>query len=710
MGDKIGVVSNVVTTTDNGTGLEFKIWIPIKPNQIHFAESINNELTGVNFRNLPHGEINAQPQEEGGHSNAQNRPRIQYSAPADQILPHREQSFYRADPVERAETPQEQGGHSNPLTYPTEEPEGHSNPITYQPIKKYPQWSADYQRTPSGSDGGSSEMLQASIPADKIGSNREEEISENDDHESPKHRLQGRAHIADKALEYEMIEDAELERPRHRVQGRAHIGDQALKYGRCQIADKALEQETTEDDDLEGPRHRLQGRAHIADKALEYDSKVPRKQIVKGHAKEQQTQQNDHVSIHINNLVDSMKEKLKILRPVSDSICIYRVSDELRDLNEKAYTPHTVSIGPFHYGKENLALMEDEKIRYVERFLLRSNISMEELFKETLEMEPRLRNSYAEKIYYISRTFVTMVLVDGVFILEYLIRRHHRDWESNDPIFNKQRMTNTIRFDLLLLENQVPFFFIDHLFRLSKKPEIRSLSMIKLVRRFLEESTGWDWLVKDSYNDDNQIDPQHIIDFLSINLLPPKPQQGQELKVRTSPSIFELHGAGVKFRSTSKRHFLDIEFKNGILEIPTWKINDRTEILFRNLLAYEQCNPPHHYLSDYIAFMDMLINVDQDVELLVRNGIIENLLQDNQSVADLVNNLSKNNVIYDKDFYFSGLVGELKSYCERPWHKWKANLKQEYFKNPWTIISVIAAVFLLLLTILQSVCSVLQVL
>ncbi|XP_065859682.1 UPF0481 protein At3g47200-like [Euphorbia lathyris] len=398
--------------------------------------------------------------------------------------------------------------------------------------------------------------------------------------------------------------------------------------------------------------------------------------------------------------MDNIREKLKIVRPVSNSVCIYRVSDQLRDLNEKAYTPHTVSIGPFHHGKENLALVEDEKIRYVDCFLLRSNISMEELFKETLEMEQRLRNSYAEKINFSSQNFVTIMLVDGIFILEYLLRRRHRDWEPYDPIFNKQRLTNTIRFDLLLLENQIPFFFIDNLFRVSKKPEIRSLSMIKLVRRFLEESTGWDWLVKDSYNDDKQTDPQHILDFLSINLLPPKPRQGQELKIRTSPSIFELHGAGVKFRSSSDKHFLDIEFKNGILEIPTWKINDQTEILFRNLLAYEQCNTPHHYLSDYIAFMDMLIDVDQDVELLVRNEIIENLLQDNQSVADLVNNLSKNNVIYDKDFYFSGLVEELNIYCERPWHKWKANLKQEYFKNPWTIISVIAAVFLLLLQVL----------
>ncbi|KAL6202972.1 hypothetical protein ACLB2K_026676 [Fragaria x ananassa] len=42
---------------------------------------------------------------------------------------------------------------------------------------------------------------------------------------------------------------------------------------------------------------------------------------------------------------------------------IYRVPEKLRRLNENAYTPRVVSIGPFHHGKESLKPMEEHKKR-----------------------------------------------------------------------------------------------------------------------------------------------------------------------------------------------------------------------------------------------------------------------------------------------------------------------------------------------------------
>jgi hypothetical protein len=108
--------------------------------------------------------------------------------------------------------------------------------------------------------------------------------------------------------------------------------------------------------------------------------------------------------------------------------------------------------------------------------------------------------------------------------------------------------------------------------------------------------------------------------------------------------------------------------------------------------------------------LSLLVPDAKDVEILVKKGIIENWLHDNDAVSRLVRNLSKENVINVNNFYFSGVVEDLNKYYRKRRHKWKAFLKQNYFRNPWTIISVVAAAVLVTLSIIQTVCSIIQVL
>ena len=51
--------------------------------------------------------------------------------------------------------------------------------------------------------------------------------------------------------------------------------------------------------------------------------------------------------------------------------CIYRVTINLRKVNEEAYTPPLISIGPFHYGRRDLNPMQEQKQRYSQYFLER---------------------------------------------------------------------------------------------------------------------------------------------------------------------------------------------------------------------------------------------------------------------------------------------------------------------------------------------------
>jgi hypothetical protein len=130
----------------------------------------------------------------------------------------------------------------------------------------------------------------------------------------------------------------------------------------------------------------------------------------------------------------------------------------------------------------------------------------------------------------------------------------------------------------------------------------------------------------------------------------------------------------VKFKRPEKSSSLDIRFSNGILEIPQLKIFDQTEILFRNLQAFEQCHGRNAqtFINDYIF----------------KYFINENIC-------------STNNFLWD-------VCEELDSHCRKRRHKWKATLKQVYFNNPCTSISVVAASFILILTVIQTVCSIIH--
>ena len=57
----------------------------------------------------------------------------------------------------------------------------------------------------------------------------------------------------------------------------------------------------------------------------------------------------------------SMGKELYDILPLYPMCSICRVPEKLRRLNENAYTPRVVSIGPFHHGKESLKPMEEQE-------------------------------------------------------------------------------------------------------------------------------------------------------------------------------------------------------------------------------------------------------------------------------------------------------------------------------------------------------------
>jgi hypothetical protein len=74
----------------------------------------------------------------------------------------------------------------------------------------------------------------------------------------------------------------------------------------------------------------------------------------------------------------------------------------------------------------------------------------------------------------------------------------------------------------------------------------------------------------------------------------------------------------------SGNNFLDIEYKNTILKIPTLFIDDGTSTLFRNMIAYEQISrSATPYFSCLAVFLDSIVDTVDDLNILRRAGIIK---------------------------------------------------------------------------------------
>ncbi|KAF8389067.1 hypothetical protein HHK36_025752 [Tetracentron sinense] len=438
------------------------------------------------------------------------------------------------------------------------------------------------------------------------------------------------------------------------------------------------------------------------------------------------------------------KSKLETLSPLSSTCSIHRVPTKLRSVNDKAYNPKVISIGPFHRGEQSLQVMEEHKWRYLHAFLGRyPEIDLEVYVRALRELEGSARQCYAEPIKLGSHEFVEMMLLDGFFIFVLFLKMCLGIWdETSDPIYYTKWMLSAIMKDLILLENQIPFFILKHLFHLSEVPNQEHPRPSLLELTFFSFSGSFLRKIEIS-NIISRFKVKHLLDFLrSCHLIPSimeLPQGGgsnftcsvtelhellqfyEVLQLHEQPdevlqlyeelvqgggsnvtrSVTELQESGVKFKVAESNCFLDISFENGVLKLPFLRVVDSTELIFRNLIAFEQCERlVSCRIYSYARLMDSLINTPKDVSLLIDYGIIENRLGENEDVSRLFNNIG-NEIVVDR-FYFSGICKDLNAYCKEPWHKWM----DDYFNTPWAIISVIAAVVLLILTSLQTAFSV----
>ncbi|CAJ1973735.1 unnamed protein product [Sphenostylis stenocarpa] len=396
--------------------------------------------------------------------------------------------------------------------------------------------------------------------------------------------------------------------------------------------------------------------------------------------------------------------------PVSEKCCIYRVPFRIRKLNEDAYTPMVVSVGPFHHNAHpGLHNMEKHKLLYCKAFLQRTKTTIDTWIHYLEEELSFIRSCYSETIDLVSKDeLVKIILVDSFFILELFCRFAEGEPLRNDVCLTKTWLFTHIQLDLLLLENQLPFSLLDALFNMSFSRSEGLPSFLQLTFEYFNDYN------RSNMNSDN-ISISNFTDLLrTFNLKHPLHEQPHRIQefVKHFPSATELSEAGVRFKvNTEKKCLLDFKFAGGDLEIPQLEVHDWTELLFRNMVALEQCHyPEESYITDYVKILDVLVNTSKDVDVLIRKRVLVNWLGDSDIVAKLFNGLMQNVTESNVSSHFLSLRQELNDFYRNPWNNLKSTLKRDYCRTPWQTAATVAAIVLLILSFVQAVCSVLQVL
>ncbi|RWR96969.1 UPF0481-like protein [Cinnamomum micranthum f. kanehirae] len=235
----------------------------------------------------------------------------------------------------------------------------------------------------------------------------------------------------------------------------------------------------------------------------------------------------------------------------SSIVTIHKVPERLRRRENDAYEPRIISFGPYHHGKPGLQAMENEE-------------------------------------------FVEMMLIDGCFLVGYLLQFYYGGFPSE--LDNIVGMHDLIRYDILLLENQLPFFVPIKIFELLKltTPSPFPSSFMDLAINYLNCWVGEekvDFQPPESFHHLLHLSHSHCLYTSSASVLPAafsvtnSEEESGPIHRPQPPSATVLHEAGVKFekKEVNGSSSLDVTFDNGKMMIPPLVIDSLTSPDFETL-------------------------------------------------------------------------------------------------------------------------------
>ncbi|XP_054811285.1 UPF0481 protein At3g47200-like [Prosopis cineraria] len=390
--------------------------------------------------------------------------------------------------------------------------------------------------------------------------------------------------------------------------------------------------------------------------------------------------------------------------------CCSKIPEILRKLNPEAYTPLLVSIGPIHYYLAPCTEMQQHKVKYKKDFSSRVQ-NMETLqhnYKDFIESNfEMIVNQYPHSNHWRTKKICEIILEDAVFILEHFLRNSSPPAtpKEDDYPLNTPSYFQTIQRDLLLVENQLPFFVLEELYKRfishdgtpkpkdQEYPRFRNLCLdyFSNLPICLGNQKEKERVVRhDSF--------KHFADLVRYLCLPdyfhdaPHGSRSNNNRGQQIPglkSATKLKEVGINFKQVNDRSLIDIRFNawsgKPYLEFPKIIIDDLAEVILRNIIAFEQYhyNPNQHHFSAYVRLLNDLIDTPEDVALLVDKYVLVHTLDTNEELVTLIKKLNKGWVINSS--IYNHMIRAAWGYCDSAWN----HLKFTYFRDLWRTSSTI---------------------
>jgi hypothetical protein len=512
----------------------------------------------------------------------------------------------------------------------------------------------------------------------------------------------------------------------------------------------------------------------------------------------------------IDELVISMRKDLNHFmsqaadRGRGNRCClICKIVHRIRQTDISAYEPSVLSIGPYHHSELQLVGMETEKWICLDYFLkLNSEVGLREYLCLISRLEKEARGYYTEEINMDGRTFLQMLLLDSCFILVYLggvnaqggsvddvqlkenlmceRKGEETDLSHTDAVccqsvsehsaldielnqigketqdsHNRGNNSATVEwsdssavYDLLLLENQIPFFIVKIIYQYFSRNVAKNTSLLaNNISKFMEGILYH--FPKAIPEMDRPENFYHLLHLCHTYLKPTHKLEDDHHRYAAKPHCFHFildisrkifgfereqntyheldwlnsvrhfnrwrravnyHEAGMHFQ---KREFdednphslLDIRFTKGLMEMPCLPIDDKSSLLFRNLVAFEQtCPQVGDGITAYVVLLSQLASTSADVALLAQKGIIVHQLESDEDVSTLFTKLFEYVAFdFNGEHHLKSLCCAMEAHYQSRINRWMAWLWHNHFSNPWVGFAAIASAFIIICSIMQTV-------
>ncbi|XP_010938731.1 UPF0481 protein At3g47200-like [Elaeis guineensis] len=399
------------------------------------------------------------------------------------------------------------------------------------------------------------------------------------------------------------------------------------------------------------------------------------------------------------SIIEERKSKLQISEAPEPlrkpQIC--KAPELLRkdEKSAKSFDPEVVAIGPYHRGRAHLVPAEDHKRTAAVKFTSASKHSIDDFYDKIKKVAAEARECYADAFDLTEEEFTLMLFFDGCFVLHFIDCYVRGEMEE---VTMSIHLHGFIVRDMFLLENQLPFVVLDAL--ISLKPVKLDDFFLKIIGTELKPLSS------------ATRDPYHLLDLLRTKLLGTATGQQQQLgpgpeNLHLFRSVKELREVGIRFRQSKKDHLSAIDFKPcavwGTLSLPKIVVDDLTRSRFLNMIALEMYlgSAGDYGITSFVWFLDCLIDRAEDVRELREEGILLNALGSDEQVAELFNELATN-LAPDYRAY-SDVLNRISTHRSNKFKVSIYTFLHTHFSSPWTAIAFVAGVFLLILSVIQTI-------